>query len=136
MKRIVVTVLTLFALLLSGCSRDTDVEAFISKLDTHTTEIVSRVEGAKDRKAGVESAQRYFDENKGELQTSYSTIKGLRGYQVKQETVQKLSDSVISNGSKVAGLKIKLMSETMSDTELDKKLEKLTADYAAVFEGS
>lgn len=136
MKRILVTVLSLFALLLTGCSRDADVEAFISKLDTHTAEIVSRVEKANDRKAGVDAAQKYFDDNKGEIQAAYSSLKELRGFQVKEETVKKLTDSVVSNGTKVAGLKIKLMSETMSDDELDKKLDKLTADYAAVFEGS
>lgn len=133
MKRFLMALVLALSTLLTGCSRDDDVLSFMGKLDGFTSEIVKRVDGNSDKRAGVDAAQAYLDQNKAEIETAYASIKNVRGFQVKQETMQKLESSLVSNTTKVAGLKIKLMSETMSDDELDKKLGKLTKSYEALF---
>lgn len=135
MKRMFMLWLLVLSTLLGGCSRDDDVNTFMGKLDGFTSEIVTRVETAKDRKAGVDAAQSYFDQNKAEIQTAYADIKNVRGFQVKEETMKKLADRMLTNGTKVAGLKLKLMGETMKDDELDKKLDKLEKSYEGLFSG-
>lgn len=133
MKRMFMLLVLAFATVLSGCSRDDDVHAFIGKLDGFTSEIVKRVESGKDRKAGVEAAQAYFDQNKGPIVDAYTDIKNVRGFQVKDETMKQLADSLVANGTKVNGLKIKYMSETMADDTLDKKLDALEKSYDGLF---
>jgi hypothetical protein len=87
---------------------------------------------AKDKRAGVDAAQAYLDQNKADLAASYNDIKNIRGFQVKDETMKKLADSVLASGTKVGGLKIKYMSESMADKELDQKLDILSARFATV----
>jgi len=135
MKRLFMLWVLVLSTLLTGCSRDDDINAFMGKLDGFTAEIVKRVETSKDKRAGVDAAQSYFDQNKGEIQASYADIKNVRGFQVKEETMKKLTDSLLTNGTKVAGLKLKLMSQAMQDDELDKKLSKLEKSYDGLFSG-
>jgi len=121
--------------LLTGCSKDEEILAFTQKLDSFTSEVVSRVEKAQDPKQGVDAAQQYLDSNQGELKSAYGELSGVRGYQVKEETMERLTNSVSENTGKVMGLKLKYVTESVSDKEFDKKLDKLSDSYSAIFDG-
>jgi hypothetical protein len=135
MKRVFLAWCVVFLGLVTGCSKDEEILAFAKKLDGFTTEVVSRVEKAQDPKAGVDAAQQYLDTNQAELKSAYVELSGVRGFQVKQETMDRLTNSVTENTGKVMGLKLKYVTESASDKDFDKKLDKLSDSYSAIFGG-
>ena len=118
--------------LLFGCSKDAEVTAFATELDTTSAEIVKKVEGGKDPSAGVDDAQKYLDGKKADLKSKYKELENVRGFQVKEETMKKLTDAVTNSIMKVSGLQIKYMEKTMSDKAFKAKLEKLVKDYESI----
>jgi len=135
MQRFLLVLVIALSSLLGGCSRDGDVVAFMGKLDGFTAELVKRVETSSDKKSGVESAQRYFDEHKVEIESAYGDIKNVRGFQVEEATMKKLETNLIQNTTKVAGLKLELIRETTRDRELDEKLDRLEKSYTGLLGG-
>lgn len=132
MKRVLVILCVVSAALLIGCSEDGKVNTFISKLDNLTNQMMQKVQKSSDPKTGIAAAQAYLDKNKADIVESYRQIEGLRGYQVKKETMKHLTDSVTQDTTKVMGLKLKYAAQSVSDPDLSKELDKLTGDYAAM----
>ena len=129
MKRLATLVFLALGLFLGGCNKDDRVENFVQKLDAVTAEVVKRAEAGSDRKAALASAQQYLDQNSAEVAGAYKEIEGLRGFEVSEEAMKKLTDSVTDNSTKVMTLRIKFAGERVSDPAFGKSLEKLTDDY-------
>jgi hypothetical protein len=132
MKRVLIALCILSAALLVACGEDAKVNDFISKLDNLTTQVVQRVDKGPTPKAGIAAGLDYLDKNKADVEKSYHSIEKLRGYQVKKETMKKLTDSVTKDTSKIMGLKIKYAMQSVSDPGLSQKLNKLTTDYTSM----
>ena len=98
-----------------------------------TNELVKRVESASDPAAGVDNAQKYFDSKKAEMTTRMDTLKGIRGYQVGDETRKMMETSLVDDAKKIANLQVKYMSTSMRDPAFKAKLDKLTSDYQSLF---
>lgn len=126
--------LLLGALTVGGCKKDDEVNATLEMLDETTQEIVDKVKTADDKKAGVADAQKYLDEHADELKTKITELGELRGYQVSDETQEKMASSLIENITKVKSLELDLVQHTATDKELDAKLTKLTQSYSNVVE--
>ena len=120
------------ALTIGGCKKDDEVNATLDMLDETTEQIVTKVKSAEDKKAGVADAQEYLDEHADELKTKITELGELRGYQVSDETAEKMASKLIENIGKVQSLEIELMAQTATDQELDAKLSKLTDTYTNV----
>ncbi len=114
----VVFVLGTLALSLVGCSKNAEVEEFIKFNDELAAEVSKK--GEKD---GPDAAQKAFDEKKGDLKVKYDAIKDAAGFQVSEDNIKKLGDSVTSSTMKVCGGQITL-DQAMSD-----KFKKLCDDY-------
>ena len=71
---------------LAGCKKDAEAKTLLTDFDSFTNELVKRVDAASDPGAGVDDAQKYFDSKKAEMTGKMDTLKGLRGYQVGEET--------------------------------------------------
>lgn len=115
----------------TGCNKDDDVNARLDTLETTTQALVDKVKNAKDPSAGVADAQKYLDEHQDELVAAIDDLESVRGFQVGEETKKRMAEVLLSNMSKVESLKLDLMQATLSNEELDTKLEKLCDDYAA-----
>jgi hypothetical protein len=122
------------ALSLFGCSRDSDVLAFSQKLDEVATQVEAKATAGKDPGAGIDEAQKYLESQAGDLKAKYAELAELRGFQVKEESIAKLTEGVTNSTMKVAGLKLKFIRESMEDKALDGKLEKLSKTYEGIFE--
>ncbi len=120
-------------LLLAGCKQDAEVKTALTDFDSFTNELVKRVESASDPAAGVDDAQKYFDSKKAEMTTRMDTLKGIRGYQVGDETRKMMETSLVDDAKKIANLQVKYMSTSMRDSTFKAKLDKLTRDYQSLF---
>jgi len=101
--------------------------------DSFTNELVKRVESASDPAAGVDDAQKYFDSKKAEMTSRMDTLKGIRGYQVADETRKMMETNLVDDAKKIANLQVKYMSTSMRDPTFKAKLDKLTSDYQSLF---
>ena len=120
-------------LLLTGCKKDAEVKTVLTDFDTFTNELVKRVESASDPAAGVDDAQKYFDSKKAEMTTKMDTLKGIRGYQVGEETKKMMESSLVDDAKRIANLQVKYMGTSMRDATFKAKLDKLTRDYQSLF---
>ncbi|HLL72017.1 MAG TPA: hypothetical protein VK363_11320 [Pyrinomonadaceae bacterium] len=132
-KRFACLLLLLVCLPLAACKKDAEINTTLSELDAFTTELVKKVESAPNPSAGVDDAQKFFDSRKADLTTKMQSLKGMRGYQVSEETRQKLTMSMLSSAQRVAGLQIKYIGVSMRDPAFKGKLDKLTKDFQTPF---
>jgi len=126
-------VLLLACLPLCGCKKDAEINSIVTDLDSFTTELVKKVDSAPNPSAGVDDAQKFFDSRKADLTAKMTTLKGIRGYQVSEDTKNKMTKSLVDDAKRVAGLQLKYVGASMRDPAFKAKLEKLTKDYLDLF---
>ena len=114
---------------LAGCKKDSQIESVLAELNTFTQEIVKRVEGAPNPSAGVDDAQKFFDSRKADMQAKLETLKGVRNFQVSEETRKKMMEQLTEDVMSVSKLQIKYIGNSMKDPAFKAKLEKLVGDY-------
>jgi hypothetical protein len=117
---------------LAGCSKDSEVEAFISENDAVMKDITTKID-ANPTAAGVDDAQKSFDAKKVSLKTKWDAIKDARGAQVSTETQKKLNDSVANNMKSLTDVSTKNMMKLAQDKDGAMKFQKLMQDYASIF---
>ncbi len=117
-------------LALAACKKDSDVQATIDLLDKHSKEITSKATGA-DKKAGVAEAQKYLDANKDDLTKRMKEVSELRGFQVSEDMQSKMATALLDAAFMCGKIQVDLMTETMSDKDLDSAVNKLCKDWEA-----
>jgi ABC-type uncharacterized transport system auxiliary subunit len=100
--KLLVLLLALVCLSLAGCKKDAEARTLINDFDSFTDELVKRVDSASSPADGIDAAQKYFDSKKAEMTTRMDTLKGLRGYQVGNETKKMLESNLVEDARKVA----------------------------------
>jgi len=125
--------LALISLAFAGCKRDGEVMAILATIDSFTTELIGRIETARDPAAGVDDAQHYLDSRKKEVTARMEALKRLRESQISDETKQKITTSLVDDASKVGNLEIKYASRSMDDPAFKAKLDQLVKNYQALF---
>jgi hypothetical protein len=120
------------SLALAGCNKDAEVNTILGTIDSFTTELVRCVETAPNPNTGVDDAQKYFDSRKADLAARMETLKGLRAYQVSDETKRRVASSLVDDASKVGNLQIEYVNQSMSDPAFKAKLDKLVKDHQAL----
>lgn len=118
---------------LVGCKKDAEAKTILTDFDSFTNELVKRVDAASNPADGVDEAQKYFDSKKAEMTGKMDTLKGLRGYQLGDETRKMMESSLVEDAKKVANLQVKYMGTSMRDPAFKAKLDKLTRDYQSLF---
>lgn len=96
-------ILLLPFLSLAACSRDAEVMEFVKEND----ETVKAVAAAAD----VPTARTAWDEHKESLKTKAKGMADIRGFQVKEETMSAMAESVTDGGMKICSIQIKHMSD-------------------------
>jgi hypothetical protein len=131
--KVIALLICLAFLPLAGCKKDAEAKTILTDFDSFTNEIVKRVDAASNPSDGVDDAQKYFDSKKAEMTGKMDTLKGLRGYQVGDETKKMMESSLVEDAKKVANLQVKYMGTSMRDAAFKAKLDKLTRDYQSLF---
>ncbi|HEV7642311.1 MAG TPA: hypothetical protein VGO50_00090 [Pyrinomonadaceae bacterium] len=96
MKKIALFVLLACCFCLAGCSKDAEVNAFITEFESTTNEIAQKVD-ANPSAAGLDEAQKAFDAKQPGLKAKWEAIKNVPKFQVSTETQKKLDESVMKN---------------------------------------
>jgi hypothetical protein len=130
-----VSILVVALLMLGGCKEDDLVKSTCDEIDSLATELVDTVKKGEDPKAGVDAAQKILDTKKSDLRPKLQELGELRGFQVSEESTIRMTSTRMDAVGKVDGLKIDYLRETMSDKDLDTKLEKLTNDFSTLLTG-
>lgn len=130
MKKIILSLLVLTSFALAGCGagKDAEVNDFVAESEKLAKEIVQKVK-ANPTTSGVEEAQKVLDAKKSELKAKYDRLKTVSGYEIKDETMKKFTDSTFKNIESVNGLKIDFAEKTFDDEAFSEKINKLVTDY-------
>lgn len=132
MKILMIVTLAIVSFLLTGCSKDAEVNAFISEFDAATTEIVQKIE-SNPSSAGVDAAISAFNARKPQLKSKWDEIKGAVGIQVTAETKKRLETSVANNMKALTEVSIKNAVKMSADREASAKFRGLMEDYSKTF---
>jgi hypothetical protein len=124
--------LAVFCLGLAGCSKDSEVEAFIAENDAVMKDITTKID-QNPTAAGVDDAQKAFDAKKASLKSKWDAVKDARGMQVSEATQKKLTDSMVNNMTKLTEVSQKNMMKLAQDKDAATKFQKLMQDYQATF---
>lgn len=132
MKRIAILLMFALCIGLTGCSKDAEVQAFITEFDGATKDIVAKID-ANPTAAGIDEAQHAFDARKPALKAKWDGIKNAAGFQVSKDTTQKLQDSVKGNLKSLMDVSARNAIKLSSDRTAPDKLKKLMEDYQGTF---
>lgn len=132
MKKITLFFVAVLCLGLAGCSKDAEINAFITEFDAATKEIVAKID-ANPSAAGVDDAQKAFDGKKASLKAKWDGIKGAVDMQVSADTKKKLEESVANNMKALMEVSTKHMMKLAMDKEASAKFKTLLTDYQSTF---
>ena len=102
-------------------------DALVKSLNSFTDELLAKVEKAADTKAGVAEAQALLDARKNDLAGSVAALKRDAGSKAR------LLEAEVDNTDRVHRLQLKYADAAARDAELKAGLERLIADYDALF---
>jgi Tfp pilus assembly protein PilP len=129
-RKPVCLLIVLACLAIVGCGKkDSQINDFVTEINTFTDELVKKVESASSPSVGVDEAQKYMDSRKADLRAKFDSVKNIGENQVSEETKKKMQDSFYQDGVKVGQLTAKYG----QDAEVRTKLKKLTDDFLALF---
>lgn len=116
----------------AGGSGDLGVDAVIGQLREFTEELAGRVEKAEDPKAGVAEAQRLLDSRKAEMAARIGSLR--RGALAQDPAARgRWLEAEVDGTQRVSQLRLKLLDASARDPELKAGLDRLVADYGAMF---
>lgn len=125
--------LSVLAFALTSCSKDDEVLAFGGSVEALSTELADTVKKSEDKKAGLDAALKILDEKGAAVKATYAELQNVRGFQVKEETMVKMTESITKSTTDVMQIKIDLIAATMKDKDLSAKVDKLVDGYTALF---
>jgi hypothetical protein len=131
MKKIALFLMVVFCLGLTACSKDAEVNAFITENHAVIEDIVKKID-ANPSEAGVDEAQKSFDAKKAGLKTKWDAIKDARGAQVSSDVQKKLNDSVAADMKMLQDIQTKHASKLAGDGDAMNKYVKLVQAYADI----
>lgn len=128
MKKLTVFLVAIFALSMVGCSKDAQINAFMTELETVTNDMSAKIEAGD-----VDGAKAAFDAKKDSLKKGVEEIKTARGFQVSEETKKKFEESMTKNGNTLASASMKGVMKMGGDQAKTDKLTALMKEYGEIF---
>ncbi|MBK7933352.1 MAG: hypothetical protein IPK01_07575 [Acidobacteria bacterium] len=133
MKKVTLFLIAMFCIGLTGCSKDAEINAFITEFESVTKELTSKIDSDPSAE-GIAAAQKAFDGKKAGLKAKWDAIKDAVGMQVSADVKKKLEDSVTSNMKTLTDVATKnAMKMAQSDGAVE-KFQALMKDYSSIFE--
>ncbi|PRQ02997.1 hypothetical protein ENSA5_19360 [Enhygromyxa salina] len=128
----VCALLLALALTVSACSKDELVNETIDEVTELTNEMVSMIREGEDKKAAVAEARALFESRKAELEPKMLAVTEVRGFQVSDEAVTKISEGLRENSNNMSLVQLDLVMAAAKDPELDAALKELVAAHTAL----
>jgi hypothetical protein len=115
-----------------GCSKDAEINSFLTEWDAVTNEIVQKID-TNPSSAGVDEAQKTWDEKKADLKAKWDKVKDARGFQVSKDTQKKLEESAKKNVTALTTVMSKNVVKLATDKGAADKFKRLMEDYGNTF---
>jgi hypothetical protein len=122
----------LFCLAFAGCSKDAEINSFLTEWEAVTNEIVQKID-ANPSLAGVDDAQKTWNEKKVGLKAKWDSLKDARGFQVSKDTQKKMEESARKNVTALTTVMSKNVMKLATDKGATDKFKKLMEDYGSTF---
>jgi hypothetical protein len=132
MKKLTLFLLIACCFCLAGCSKDAEINAFITEFDSTTTEMIQKID-SNPSAAGIDEAQKAFDGKKASLKAKWDAIKDAVGFQVSADVKKKLEDTVTKNMSALTQVSTKHMMKLAMDKDATTKFTALLKEYQGIF---
>ena len=129
MKKFTLFLLAVFALGLTGCSKDAEINSFLTEWEKVTNEMVAKIETGD-----VAGAKTVFDGKKASLKTSWDNVKTARGFQVGEDTKKKMEESAQKNMSNLMNATMKGTMKMGGDRAKADQLQALMKEYGEIFQ--
>ena len=107
------------------------VDVLVQTLNSFTEELLSKVEKAQDTKAGVAEAQALLDARKEGLASGVAALKRV---ELNPASRGKWLEAEVDNTRRVHDLQLTHIDASLRDPELKAGLERLAADYDALYQ--
>jgi hypothetical protein len=122
------------ACLAAACNRrEVSPEAVLAEVDSFTSELLQRVNGAADPSAGADEAQKFLDERRAGLASKIAAVKKSSEFERDDKLRRRMLESEITNGARVSGLQTRHIRRSMQDEAFKAKLERLVNEYQLMF---
>lgn len=131
-KTFALGIVALCCVTLVGCSKDAEINSFLTEWDAVTNEIVRKID-ADPSLAGVDEAQKTWDEKKADLKVKWDKIKNVRGFQVSKDTQKKMEESAQKNVTALTAVMSRNVMELATDKDAVDKFGNLMEDYGNTF---
>jgi hypothetical protein len=132
MKKLTLFLVAIFALGLTGCNKDAEVDAFLTEFESTTAEIVKKID-ENPSAAGVDAAQKAFAEKKPALQEKFNAIKDARGFQVSEAKQKEMMERVTKSAMSLSEVSQKHAMKLAMDKDAMTKFQNLMKEYGETF---
>lgn len=129
MRKLTIFLAAIFALGLIGCSKDAQVNSFLTEWETVTKEISAKIETGD-----IDGARAAFDAKKDSLKKNWDEIKNARNIQVSEETQKKMEESAKKNTETLLNATTEGAMKMGDDMEKTNKLQALMKEYGEIFQ--
>jgi hypothetical protein len=126
MKKLSLVLIAIFCLALAGCSKDGEINAFMSEFDAATNEVSAKLEAGD-----VDGAQKAFDAKKASLKSKWEEVKTARGFQVSKETQTKMEEGTKKNMTTLTNASVKAVQTKPADSG---KVQALVKEFTGIFQ--
>ncbi len=133
MKKVTLFLIAMFCIGLTGCSKDAEINAFITEFESVTKEMTSKIDSDPSAE-GIAAAQKAFDGKKAGLKAKWDAIKDAVGMHVSADVKKKLEDSVTSNMKTLTDVATKNAMKMAQSEGAVEKFQALMKDYSSIFE--
>ncbi len=117
-----------FCLVMAGCSKDGEINAFITEWDSVTNDMVQKI-----NTGDIDGAKTAFDAKKEDLKSKWDGVKNARGFQVGADTQKKLEESTKKNMTALTTSMTTNMMKIATDKAKVDKLQALIKEYGEIF---
>jgi hypothetical protein len=127
MKRSALFFLIAACFCLAGCSKDAEVNSFVSEFHSTTAEMAQKID-ANPGSGGIDDAQKAFDAKKAGLKAKWDAIKDAAKFQVSADTQKNLDESVMKDMKALTDVATKNAVKIGTDRDASAKLVALMND--------
>ena len=128
MNKITLFLVLVFCLTMMGCSKDGEIDAFVTELDSVSNEIVQKINAGD-----VDGAKTAFDAKKESLKSKWDSFKNARGFQVSADTKKKAEEGLKKNVTAVTMAVATNSIKFAMDKGKSEKLQALSKEYMEIF---
>ncbi len=128
MKKISVLLILAFCLSMAGCSKDAEVNAFMTELDTVTNDVVQKINSGD-----VDGAKTAFDGKKEGLKAKWNAFKNAREMQVSKDVMKKMQESLQKNVTALTTAVATGSIKFATDKAKGEKLQSISKEYMDLF---